>query len=144
MVITRDAAPGKRSVAHPAPFAAELLVVDSGSGDDTSESRARSCGARSCSNWLGFESAEAVLRWMTSQDWVLCLDADERVSPRLAGAIARIVRGRNPAAAAYAIARRNRFLGRWLAHGERLSRLDGAFCSIAGTRGGPTIRARAQ
>ncbi len=48
---------------------------------------------------------------------MLCLDADERVTPELATAIrggARQARSRRP----YAMARRNRFLGRWLAHGE--------------------------
>jgi hypothetical protein len=38
------------------------------------------------------------------------------VTPELAGAIAAAVR--SPKASAYAMARRNRFLGRWLAHGE--------------------------
>jgi hypothetical protein len=49
---------------------------------------------------------------------VLCLDADERVTPELAAAIAALFMAGQPAAAAYTIARRNRFLGRWLAHGE--------------------------
>ncbi len=51
---------------------------------------------------------------------MLCLDADERVTPELEAAIrALFVRApAPPAAAAYTIARRNRFLGRWLAHGE--------------------------
>ena len=51
-------------------------------------------------------------------DWVLCLDADERVSPELADAIRALFAGGSPHAPAYAMARRNRFLGRWLAHGE--------------------------
>jgi hypothetical protein len=49
---------------------------------------------------------------------VLCLDADERVTPELEAAIRALFAGGGPAAAAYTIARRNRFLGRWLAHGE--------------------------
>ena len=49
---------------------------------------------------------------------MLCLDADERVTPDLAAAIAALFRAGTPPRAAYAVARRNRFLGRWLAHGE--------------------------
>jgi hypothetical protein len=47
---------------------------------------------------------------------VLCLDADERVSPELAASIRTTLS--RPACNAYAMPRRNRFLGRWLKHGE--------------------------
>src|SRR4029078_6566662 len=53
-----------------------------------------------------------------THDWVLCLDADERVSDALAASIRAAFGGGAPASPAYAVARRNRFLGRWLAHGE--------------------------
>jgi len=53
-----------------------------------------------------------------THDWVLCIDADERVSPALANAIRALFATGAPAAAGYAMARRNRFLGRWLSHGE--------------------------
>jgi len=53
---------------------------------------------------------------------VLCLDADEAVSPELAAAIreafARLSASNANPPAAFTMARRNRFLGRWLAHGE--------------------------
>ena len=47
---------------------------------------------------------------------MLCLDADERVSPELAASLVRALE--SPAAPVYRMARRNRFLGRWLRHGE--------------------------
>src|SRR6186713_2739299 len=53
-----------------------------------------------------------------AHDWVLCIDADERVSPALSDAIRALFASGAPSANAYAMARRNRFLGRWLAHGE--------------------------
>jgi len=49
-------------------------------------------------------------------DWVLCLDVDERVTPRLERSIREALAGRRYRA--WRVARRNRFLGRWLAHGE--------------------------
>jgi len=51
-------------------------------------------------------------------DWVLCLDADERLSPELRESIRTLFARGEPPHAAYALARRNRFLGRWLSHGE--------------------------
>jgi hypothetical protein len=47
---------------------------------------------------------------------VLCVDADERVTERLAQSIREAMA--NPRYHAYRMPRRNRFLGRWLTHGE--------------------------
>jgi glycosyltransferase involved in cell wall biosynthesis len=116
-VITRDAAGQLADCLASAPFAGEIVVVDSGSRDDTVEI-ARRCGARVLLQpWLGFGPQKNFAVASAAHDWVLCLDADERVTPVLAGAIGAVVGG-TPGAAAYAMARRNRFLGRWLAHGE--------------------------
>jgi hypothetical protein len=49
-------------------------------------------------------------------DWVLCLDVDERVTPELAASIRAAIA--DPRYKAYRMARRNRFLGAWLSHGE--------------------------
>ena len=118
VVITRDAAPDLAECCASAPFVAELLVVDSGSGDDTVEVARRSGARVVVHEWLGFGPQKQFAVGCASHDWVLCLDADERVSPELAGAIDALFAAGEPTACAYAIARRNRFLGRWLAHGE--------------------------
>ena len=104
VVITRDAAASLAECLASAAFVSEVVVVDSGSRDDTVEIARRS-GAR-------------VLVAAAAHDWVLCLDADERVTPELERAIREAFASGEPAAGAYAVARRNRFLGRWLAHGE--------------------------
>ena len=118
IVITRDAAHELAECLASAPFAAEALVVDSGSSDDT-VALARRCGARVIEHaWQGFGPQKAFAVAQARHDWVLCIDADERVSPDLAAAVAALLAAGAPPADAYAIARRNRFLGRWLAHGE--------------------------
>ena len=118
VVITRDAARELPGCLASAPFAAEAIVVDSGSRDDTVET-ARRCGARVVSHpWQGFGPQKAFAVTQATHDWVLCLDADERVTPELAAAIQRAFDAGPPSAPAFEIARRNRFLGRWLAHGE--------------------------
>lgn len=118
VVITRDAAAEIAECLASFPLAAEKLVVDSGSRDDTVEV-ARACGARVVAHeWMGFGRQKQFAVAAAAHDWVLCLDADERVTPALAAAIAALFARGEPSSPAYAIARRNRFLGRWLAHGE--------------------------
>jgi len=118
VVITRDAAKELGACLASVDFAAETVVVDSGSRDDTVEI-ATAAGARVIANeWKGFGEQKDFAVAQARHDWVLCLDADERVSPELAASIRALFGGGQPRASAYALARRNRFLGRWLAHGE--------------------------
>lgn len=101
------------------PFANEVLIVDSGSRDDTVEI-ARRLGARVLEHtWLGFGPQKNFATANAKHDWVLCLDADERLSPELAASIRDVIsQEAAPHACGYAMPRRNRFLGRWLKHGE--------------------------
>lgn len=97
-------------------FADEILVIDSGSEDGTVE-LARARGARVIQQeWLGFGPQKQFAVEQARHDWVLCIDSDERVTPELAASI----RGELPAARhfAYRFARSNRFMGRYLRHGE--------------------------
>ena len=97
-------------------FADEVLVVDSGSVDATASSPA-SRGARVVhKDWLGFGRQKQFAVSAARNDWVLCLDVDERVSPRLAQSIRGALAGGR--FKAWRMARRNRFLGEWLSHGE--------------------------
>ena len=116
VVITRDAAAELAACLASAPFAAEALVVDSGSRDDTVETARRS-GARVIEReWPGFGAQKQFAVEQAKHDWVLCVDDDERVSPELAASIAAAMAA--PVSPVYRMPRRNRFLGRWLSHGE--------------------------
>ncbi|MDH5285808.1 MAG: glycosyltransferase family 2 protein [Betaproteobacteria bacterium] len=118
VVITRDAAAGIAQCLASFPLAGEALVVDSGSADDTVEI-ARARGARVLrQEWLGFGAQKRFAVDAAAHDWVMCMDADERATPELVAAVAALFASGAPSAPAYAVARRNRFLGRWLAHGE--------------------------
>ena len=97
-------------------FADEILIVDSGSTDDTAQIAARHGARVETKEWLGFGRQKQHAVALARNDWVLCLDADERVSDRLARAIREALASRRYRA--YRMSRRNRFLGRWLAHGE--------------------------
>jgi len=116
VLITRNAAAVLDACLESLAFADEIIVVDSASTDSTADIAARR-GARVVQKeWLGFGRQKQFAVEQASHDWVLCLDADERVSPELATSIREALAA--PAAPVYRMARRNRFLGRWLSHGE--------------------------
>lgn len=97
-------------------FADEIVVVDSGS-DDATLDVARRFGARVVEEaWRGFGPQKRLAVSLARNDWVLCIDADEEVSPRLAETIAATLTG--PRFDAYRMPRSNRFMGRYLRHGE--------------------------
>jgi glycosyltransferase involved in cell wall biosynthesis len=116
VLITRNAADQLGACLASLAFADEILVVDSGS-DDGSREIAAQHGARVIEkDWMGFGRQKQYAVEQARNDWVLCVDADERVSPELARSIAAALAA--PQAPIYRMARRNRFLGRWLSHGE--------------------------
>jgi glycosyltransferase involved in cell wall biosynthesis len=116
VLITRNAAAVLAPCLESLAFADEIVVVDSGSSDGTAEI-AKRFGARLVQKeWLGFGRQKQYAVDQARHDWVLCLDADETVSPQLAASIQAALA--EPVSPVYRMPRRNRFLGRWLSHGE--------------------------
>ncbi len=116
VLITRNAASQLTACLDSAAFAEDIVVVDSGS-DDGTVALATARGARVIQQyWLGFGPQKQFAVDAARHDWVLCLDADERVTPELRASIENALQA--PSTAAYRFARRNRFLGRYLKHGE--------------------------
>ena len=97
-------------------LAADIVVLDSGSVDGT-QALCRARGVRVIeTDWPGFGAQKQRAVAAAANDWVLCVDADERISAELASSIRKAMAA--PAVTAYCFARRNRFLGRYLGHGE--------------------------
>jgi glycosyltransferase involved in cell wall biosynthesis len=116
VLITRNAANVLDPCLESLAFADEIVIVDSASTDRTQEI-ARERGARVVQKeWLGFGRQKQFAVEQAKHDWVLCVDADERVSPALAASIQAALAA--PVSPVYRMPRRNRFLGRWLSHGE--------------------------
>jgi glycosyltransferase involved in cell wall biosynthesis len=116
VLITRNAAAVLDACLESVAFADDIVIVDSASTDGTQEIAHRR-GARVVhKEWLGFGRQKQFAVEQAKNDWVLCLDADERVSPELAASIQAALAA--PVSPVYRMPRRNRFLGRWLAHGE--------------------------
>ena len=116
VIITRNEASRIKACLESVAFADEIVVVDSGSTDGTLEI-ALQYGARIVhQEWLGFGRQKQFAVSCAAHDWVLCLDADERVSDELRASIEAEMQ--KPLWGAYRFPRRNRFMGRWLKHGE--------------------------
>lgn len=99
-----------------ADFAQEWIVVDSHSTDATRE-KAAARGARVVErDWPGHVQQKNFAIDQASNDWVLCLDADERVSPELRASILAALE-RPQEADGYEMARRTWYLGRWIRRG---------------------------
>lgn len=94
----------------------EIVLVDSGSEDDTI-TIANAYGAKVIhQHWLGFGPQKQFAVAQARNDWVLCLDCDEWLSANLLQKIKGLPD--NPQVAAYQFPRCNKFMGRFLRHGE--------------------------
>jgi glycosyltransferase involved in cell wall biosynthesis len=127
VVITRDAGAQLAACLDSVRFAAETLVVDSGSRDDTVEI-ARARGARVIEQpWLGFGAQRRHAVGEAAHDWVLCLDADERLTGSLRAQIEKLRDAGFPRCAGWSVPRITDYFGRFLRHGnaypDRLIRL---------------------
>ena len=94
-------------------WADEIILVDSHSTDDTVE-RARPYVTRiEVRDWAGYGTQKNHAQDLASNDWILSLDADERVTPALAGEIQSLLRA-GPSASGYKISRVSKYLGQWI------------------------------
>ncbi len=116
MLITRNASGVLDACLESLRFVDEIVVVDSASTDGTQEIASRHGARLVTKEWLGFGRQKQFAVDQAKHDWVLCVDADERVSPELAESIRAALA--SPVSPVYRMPRRNRFLGRWLSHGE--------------------------
>jgi len=112
-IITRDEAAHIEACIASVAWAAEVLVVDSGSTDDT-VARARAAGARVIvRDWPGYVAQKNFAATEAAHDWILSVDADERVTPALASEIRTQMNGAGTAVG-YRIPRVTWHLGRWI------------------------------
>ena len=122
-IITLNAAAQLEACLQSVEFVDEIVLIDSGSTDGT-QALATRYGARVIQQeWLGFGRQKQFAVDAATHDWVLCLDADERVSPELQASIKNALKTPSTATtgnatASFRFPRCNRFLGRYLKHGE--------------------------
>jgi len=122
IVITKNEARNIEDCLKSVAFADEWVVLDGGSSDNTCEI-AQAFGARvvRSENWPGFGKQKNRVLAEARGDWVLSIDADERVSAELAASIGSAVQNAPAGAsavAAYELSRLSRFCGQWMLHGN--------------------------
>ena len=116
VLITLNAADQLEPCLQSLDFADEIIVVDTGSSDATVELARRYRAKVIHQDWLGFGRQKQFAVSQASHDWVLCVDADERISPSLKQSILQAMT--RPVATAFRMPRSNKFMGRFLKHGE--------------------------
>jgi glycosyltransferase involved in cell wall biosynthesis len=97
-------------------WAAELVVVDAGSSDKTVAIAREFTDRVFFRAWDGYGAQKNFALGQCHGDWILSLDADERVSDALREEIEGTLRNGGPEVGFY-LPRRNLFHGRWMRHG---------------------------
>jgi glycosyltransferase involved in cell wall biosynthesis len=116
IVITKNEAADIRACLESVAWADEIVVVDSGSADDTVAIAREFTQQVYEHDWPGFGKQKNRALDYAMGDWVLSLDADERVTPELRAAIEEVLRGGGDACAAYRVSRLSSYCGRFMRH----------------------------
>ncbi|MEO6352663.1 MAG: glycosyltransferase family 2 protein [Burkholderiaceae bacterium] len=116
IIITKNEAGNIKACLDSVRFANEWIIVDSGSTDGTVEI-ARAAGATviEAADWPGFGPQKNRALDAACGEWVLSIDADERITPALADEICAALKLPEPADA-YEISRRSWYCGRFIEH----------------------------
>lgn len=114
IIIARNEARRIEACLRSARFADEIVLVDSGSTDDTVAIARKYTDRVIETEWLGYGPTKQLALGHATGDWVLWLDADERLPTDLRDEILSIVVGSEHAG--YHIARKTLFLGHWIRH----------------------------
>ncbi len=111
-IIAKDEAAQIADALTSVAWADERIVVDGGSTDDT-VAVARPLATRvEQRDWDGYGRQKNFAASLASHDWILSLDADERVSPALAKEIRHTLA--SPTCVAYRMPRVTWYLGQWI------------------------------
>lgn len=115
IIITKNEAHNLRACLDSVQFADEIVVVDSGSTDGTL-SIAREAGASvvETNDWPGFGPQKNRALHAASGEWILSIDADERISINLRDEILAIIQ--QPQHDAYLVPRLSCFCGSFIRH----------------------------
>jgi glycosyltransferase involved in cell wall biosynthesis len=112
-IITKNEAAHISQAIESVAWADEIIVVDSESTDETAAIARRFTDRVIVRAWPGYSAQKNYAASLASNDWILSLDADERVTPALATEIRGLLAA-EPACAGYRIPRVTWHLQRWI------------------------------
>ena len=112
-VITHNEAAHIAGALESVAWADELIVIDSHSTDATLDVARRHASRVEVRDWPGYGAQKNHAAGLATNDWILSIDADERVTPALGEEI-RSVMAREPAVQGFYIPRVSHYLGRWI------------------------------
>ena len=112
-IITLNEAANIRAALESVAWADEIVVVDSHSHDETTAIAGRFTDRVVTREWPGYVSQKNYAASIASNDWILSVDADERVTVELAREIKALMAG-DPPCAGYRVPRASHYLGRWI------------------------------
>jgi glycosyltransferase involved in cell wall biosynthesis len=112
-VITRNEAANIEAALASVAWADEIVVVDSDSTDDTAAIARRHTAQIESRPWPGYSAQKNYAASRAAHDWILSLDADERVTPALAAEIQALL-ATEPPRRGYRVPRISHYLGRWI------------------------------
>jgi glycosyltransferase involved in cell wall biosynthesis len=117
-IITLNEADRIEACLRSVDFCDEAIVVDCHSSDGT-RARATQFGAQVIErDWPGYRSQKQFAVEAAQHEWVLCLDADERVSEALRAEIVALKANAFAGAAGWSVPRITDYFGRFLRHGN--------------------------
>ena len=114
-VICKDEEEKIRGALESVRFCDEVVVVDSGSTDATVALCRELADVVVETGWPGYVAQQNVALSLAKGEWILSIDADERVSPELAREISGALAA-DPPFDGYRISRHVHYLGRWIDH----------------------------
>ena len=112
-IITKNEADDIKAALESVAWADERIVVDSCSTDDTVAIAERHADRVVVREWAGYAAQKNYAASLASHDWILSLDADERVTPALAAEIRRTLQ-QAPEPQGFRVPRVTWHLGRWI------------------------------
>ncbi|WP_207061556.1 glycosyltransferase family 2 protein [Motiliproteus sp. SC1-56] len=127
VILSQNEAANIRACIESVRWADEVLIFDSGS-DDGTQQIATELGARveTSGPWAGFGRQRQRAQEAATSEWILMIDADERVTPQLRASIEQALANNDPEQV-YAVNRSSYFFGRFIRHSgwypDRVARL---------------------
>ena len=116
-VITYNEADNISECLESVRWADEIIVVDSNSTDKTVEIARRFTDKVLLREWPGHVAQKNFAADQAGCDWILAVDADERVSTALRDEILQVLKKRDRGQIGFCFPRKNHYLGRWWTHG---------------------------